>query len=210
MTRRRRRPGKSQTELDPYLAYLVFAAVGIGTYQVGQDGRLVLLWVILLAASLVYADHQPVEFEYALAKAGQGAAVGLIMSVPLFVLAMEPLQATAARLYPLGNGSAMFQGLVLVAAPIEETFFRGILQKKHGFWAAAGLYGLSGLVFFLPNLASFPAVLLAMVIGMAILGIVYGYIALRYGLTASLACHAAVNLVLFVLPLALASSGRGI
>jgi len=177
---------------------------------VGQDGRLVLLWVILLAASLVYADYQPVEFEYALTKAGQGAAVGLIMSVPLLVLAMEPLQATAARLYPLGNGTATFQGLVLIAAPIEETFFRGILQKKHGFWIAAGLYGLSGLVFFLPNLASFPAVLLAMVIGMAILGIVYGYIALRYGLTASLACHAAVNLVLFVLPLALASHGRGI
>jgi len=42
-----------------------------------------------------------------------------------------------------------------------------------------------------------------MVVGLAVLGLVYGYVALRYGLAASVACHAAVNLVLFVLPIAL-------
>jgi membrane protease YdiL (CAAX protease family) len=174
---------------------------------VGQSGRLVLLWSVLLAASLIYADYQPIELQYALAKMGRGAAVGLILGVPLVILAAEPLRATTARLYPLGGGAAAFQGLVLIAAPIEETFFRGILQEEHGFWAATGLYGLASAIFFLPSVFSFPIVLLAMIVGTTVLGVVYGYVALRYGVAASIACHAMVNLVLFVLPVALSASG---
>lgn len=209
MTRRRRRSRKRAADLplDPYLAYLAFAAVGVGTYRVGQDGRLVLLWTLLLGASLIYADHQPIEFQYALARVGQGATIGLILSVPLVLLATEPLRATAARLYPLGNGTAVFQGLVLIAAPIEELFFRGVLQRERGFWAATGLYALAGIVFFLPSMLSFPAVLMAIVAGMAVLGVVYGYLMLRYGLAAGMACHATVNMVLFVLPVTLGLSG---
>ena len=89
MTRRRRKPrGRAAAlRLDPYLAYLVFAAVGVGTYRLGQDGRLVLLWLVLLGASLIYADHQPIEFQYALTRVGQGTAVGLVLGVPLAILA---------------------------------------------------------------------------------------------------------------------------
>ena len=208
MTQRRRRPGRRATELrlDPYLAYLVFVAVGVGTHRMGQDGRLVLLWLVLLGDSLIYADHRPIELQYALTRVGQGAAVGLMLSLPLAILAAEPLRATTARLYPLGSGAATFQGLVLIAAPIEEIFFRGVLQGEHGFWVATGLYGLAGAVFFLPSVVGFPAVLLAMMVGMAVLGLVYGYVALRYGLAASMACHATVNLALFVLPVMLGSS----
>lgn len=212
MTKRRRGSGKRAAELrlDPYLAYLVFAAVGVGTYRVGQDGRLVLLWTVLLGASLIYTDRRPIEFEYALARVGQGAAVGLILSVPLAILAVEPLRAATAQLYPLGSGIATFQGLVLIAAPIEEVFFRGELQREHGFWAATGLYGLAGMIFFLPSIASFPAVLVATVVGMAVLGVVYGYVALRYGLAASITCHSTANLVLFVLPVTLGALGERI
>ena len=212
MTQRRRKPrGRAAAlRLDPYLAYLVFAAVGVGTYRLGQDGRLVLLWLVLLGASLIYADHQPIEFQYALTRVGQGTAVGLVLGVPLAILAAEPLRATMARLYPLGNGTATFQGLVLVAATIEETFFRGVLQREHGFWAATGLYGLAGAVFFLPIVVSFPAVLVTVMAGMVVLGVVYGYVGLRYGLAASIACHATVNLVLFALPKILDSLGGGI
>lgn len=205
MTQRRRRPKKRAAELrlDPYLAYLVFAAVGVGTYRVGQDGRLVLLWMVLLGASLIYADQRPIELQYALTRVGQGAAVGLVLSIPLAILAVEPLRATTARLYPVGNGTATFQGVVLIAASVEEVFFRGVLQKEHGFWAATGLYGLAGVIFFLPSIASFPVVLIVTVVGMAVLGVIYGYVALRYGLAASVACHAVVNSVLFVLPITL-------
>ena len=208
MTRQRRRPRKraAAPRLDPYLAYLVFAAVGVGTYRVGQDGRLVLLWVVLLGASLIYADRRPIAWQYALTRVGQGAAVGLVLSVPLVVLAAEPLRTAVARLYPLGNGTAMFQGLVLIAAPVEELFFRGVLRREHGFWAATGLYALAGVVFFVPELIGFPAVLAIVVAGMAVLGVVYGYVALRYGLAASVACHAAVNLTLFILPVAVGAS----
>jgi membrane protease YdiL (CAAX protease family) len=195
--------------LDPYLAYLIFAAVGVGTTRVAQDGRLTLLWVVLLGISLVDVDRRPIELKYTPARVGQGAAVGLVLSVPLVILALEPLRATAARLYPLGSSSAIFQALVLIAAPIEEFFFRGVLQREHGFWAATGLYGLAAGVFFLPGVVSFPAVLVVAVAGMAVLGVVYGYVALRYGLAASAACHAAVNLILFVLPVTLGPmSGR--
>lgn len=208
MTRRRRNPrGRAVAlRLDPYLAYLVFVAVGVGTHRVGQDGRLVLLWSVLLGASLIYVDRQPIELQYALTRMGRGAAVGLVLSVPLVILAVEPLRATAGRLYPLGGTAAAFQGLVLMAAPIEEVFFRGVLQGEHGFWVATGLYGLAGAIFFLPAMVSFPAVLVAMMVGMVVLGVLYGYVALRYGLAASIACHATVNLVLFVLPVVLGSS----
>jgi membrane protease YdiL (CAAX protease family) len=208
VTKRRRRSGKraADLQLDPYLAYLVFAAVGVGTYRLEQDGRLTLLWLVLLGASLVYADQRPIELGYARVRVGQGVALGLLLSVPLVALAMDPLRATTARLYPLGKGTTVFQGLVLVAAPVEEAFFRGVLQQERGLWAAMGLYGLAGTVFFLPIMVSFPIVLLAVIVGMAVLGVVYGYVALRYGLAASMACHATVNLVLLVLPVALGSS----
>ncbi len=209
---KRRRPQKHTAELrlDPYLAYLIFAAVGVGTYRVGQDGRLLLLWLVLLLTSLIYADRRPIELQYTLTRIGQGAAVGLVLSIPLVMLAVEPLQATTARLYPLGNGVVMFQGLVLIAAPVEEMFFRGMIQREHGFWAAMGLYGLAGAVFFLPSVVSFPIVLIAVVVGLAVLGVVYGYVTLRYGLAASVSCHATINLVLFVLPATLRSLERGI
>ena len=202
---RRRRPGqrKAELRLDPYLAYLIFVALGVSTYRLGQDGRLVLLWLVLLAASLVYADSRPIELGYDRLRVGQGLAVGLLLSVPLVALALDPLRATAARLYPLGKNTAVFQGLVLIAAPVEEAFFRGVLQPERGFWVAAGLYALAGVVFFLPVAASFPVVLAAMIVGLALLGVIYGYVALRYSLAASVACHAVVNLVLFVLPIAL-------
>jgi membrane protease YdiL (CAAX protease family) len=208
VTKRRRRPGKRTTDLqlDPYLAYLVFVAVGVGTYRLGQDGRLTLLWVVLLGASLIYADHRPIELGYGRVRVGQGVALGVLFSVPLVALAMDPLRATAARLYPLGRGTTVFQGLVLVAAPVEEAFFRGVLQQERGLWAAMGLYGLAGVIFFLPIMGNFPVVLVAVTVGMAVLGVVYGYVALRYGLVASMACHATVNLVLFVLPVALGTS----
>ena len=37
-------------------------------------------------------------------------------------------------------------------------------------------------------------------VGMALAGLLYGYLYQRYGLTASISCHVAVNLVLFVMP----------
>jgi len=203
VTKRRGSKRKAELRLEPYLAYLVFAAVGVGVYSLAQDARLVLLWLVLLSASLIYADQRPIELGYDLAKVGQGAAVGLVLSIPLLILAFEPLLATSVRLYPLGSGSTVFLGLVLVAAPVEEVFFRGVLQGEHGFWAAAGLYALAGVVFFLPIAGSFPVVLGAMVVGMAVLAVVYGYVALRYGLAAGIACHVMVNLMLFVLPVIL-------
>jgi len=198
---RRSKPAAADLRLDPLLAYLVFAAVGVGAFRVRQDTRLLLLWLVLLAASLLYLEQRSIDVAYSLARVGQGVAVGLLLSLPMLLLAFEALQATAARLFPLGGGAAIFQGVVWIAAPVEELFFRAILQREHGFWVTTGLYGLAALVFFLPTVIGFPAVLLSVMAGMAVLGLVYGYVALRYGWAAGAACHVTVNLVLFALPM---------
>jgi membrane protease YdiL (CAAX protease family) len=200
VTKRKSRQKPAGPYLEPYLAYLVFAAVGVGSYRLAQDVRLVLLWLVLLIVVLLHVEQHPVKLQYTLTQMGQGAVVGAVLSVPLLLLAWEPLQATVARLYPLGSDAMLFQGVVLVAVPIEGAFFRGILRREHGFWTATGLYGLSAAVFFLPIVSDFPVVLLTVMAGMAMLGVVYGYVALRYGLAASLACQAVVNLGLFVAP----------
>ena len=69
--------------------------------------------------------------------------------------------------------------------------------------AAALFYGLGQGILFLPGLGGFPVILAAVVVATALLGFVYGYVCQRYGLSASISCHAIVNLVLLFLPLAL-------
>jgi membrane protease YdiL (CAAX protease family) len=96
--------------------------------------------------------------------------------------------------------AALFQALTFVSAPIEELYFRGVLQRERGLLSAAVLYGLAGAVFFLPIFRGFALILLAVMLGMGLLGFVYGYVCNQYGLGASIACHALVNFVLLFLP----------
>jgi membrane protease YdiL (CAAX protease family) len=100
----------------------------------------------------------------------------------------------------MSSQAALFQALILVSAPIEELYFRGILQRERGLLSAAVLYGLAGAVFFLPVFRSFALILLAVVFSMGLLGFVYGYVCNQYGLGASIASHAMVNFVLLFLP----------
>jgi hypothetical protein len=55
-------------------------------------------------------------------------------------------------------------------------------------------------LYVIPTGGVFPVVIISVALGMCLLGLLYGYLHQRYGLTASIACQAAVNLVLFVLP----------
>lgn len=190
------------TNFDPYLTFLIFAVVGLGTLRIGVEARLLVLWLVLLGFCLIYAEGQAITTQYGLVNLGRGAAVGLIISLPLLLLARDALKTTSARLFPLISQAALFQSLVLLAAPIEELYFRGFLQRERGLVSAALLYGLGQGVLFLPGLSGFPAVLVAVVVGTALLGFVYGYVCQRYGLSASVSCHATINLVLLFLPLA--------
>ncbi len=189
--------------LNPYLTFLVYAVVGLGTLRIEVEARLLILWLLWLGVGLIYADEKAIAMQYGLVNLGRGAVVGLVISLPLLLLAGDALKNTSARLFPLASEAVLFQSLVLLAAPIEGLYFRGFLQRERGLVIAALLYGLGQGVLFLPGLSSFPAVLVAVVVAAALLGFVYGYVCQRYGLSASISCHATVNLVLLFLPLAL-------
>jgi len=193
----------SLAAIDPYLAFLIFAVVGLGTWRIGEEARLLILWLVLLGACLVYAEEKALAVQYGLVNLGRGIVVALVISLPLLLLARDALKTVSANLFPLASEAVLFQNLVLLAAPIEGLYFRGFLQRERGLVVAALLYGLGQGILFLPGLSSFPAVLVALVVAAALLGFVYSYVCQRYGLSASMSCHATVNLVLLFLPPAL-------
>jgi membrane protease YdiL (CAAX protease family) len=195
-----RRSKSSRRDFDPYFAYLIFVGVGLGSLQVNPEVRLTLLWSTLLALSLIYAGRKPVATQYSLANLGRGAIVGLIISVPFLLAARSVLNASSTRLFPMPSQAALFQALIFVSAPIEELYFRGVLQRERGLLNGAVLYGLAGAVFFLPVFRGLALILLAVVLSMGLLGFVYGYVCNQYGLGASIACHAVVNFFLLFLP----------
>jgi membrane protease YdiL (CAAX protease family) len=194
------RSKSSRRDFDPYFAYLIFVGVGLGSLQVNPEVRLTLLWSTLLALSLIYAGRKPVATQYSLANLGRGAIVGLIISVPFLLAARGVLNASSTRLFPMPSQAALFQALIFVSAPIEELYFRGVLQRERGLLNGAVLYGLAGAVFFLPVFRGLALILLAVVLSMGLLGFVYGYVCNQYGLGASIACHAVVNFFLLFLP----------
>jgi membrane protease YdiL (CAAX protease family) len=128
--------------------------------------------------------------------------VGLIISLPFLLTAKGVLNDISIRLFPMPSQAALFQTLTFASAPIEELYFRGVLQRERGLLSAAVLYGLAGAVFFLPVFRglAFTSLLLAVVLSMGLLGFIYGYVCNQYGLGASIACHAVVNFVLLFLP----------
>ena len=196
--RRRRRPARLL--LDPYYACLIFAGVGVGTLGIRGPARLVLLWLALLLLSLLYVERRPVQLRYSLGNVGRGAGLGMLLAGSGLLFAFDGLRVTSERLFPMSSGAALFQSLFFVAAPVEELFFRGILQRERGIAITSALYGLAGVVFFLPIAGRFFLVLLAVGVGMGLLGLVYGYVYERYGLAAGMACHAVVNIALFFIP----------
>jgi membrane protease YdiL (CAAX protease family) len=127
----------------------------------------------------------------------------LVIALPLLLVSNDALKQTSVRLFAWASPPILLQNLVLLAAPIEGLYFRGFLQREHGLVVASVLYGVGQGILFLPGLSGFPAVLFAVIVAMALLGFVYGYVCQRYGLSASMGCHAVVNLVLLYLPLAL-------
>ncbi len=205
MSPKRGRKRFGLARFDPYLTFLIYAVVGLGTLRIGAEARLLILWLVLLGICLVYAEEKAIAMQYGLANLGQGAVVGLVISLPLLLLARDVLQTTSTRLFPWVSQAALFQSVVLLAAPIEGLYFRGFLQRERGLVGAALLYGLGQGILFLPGLGGFPAVLAALVVATALLGFIYGYVCQRYGLSASISCHAVVNLVLLFLPLALSN-----
>jgi membrane protease YdiL (CAAX protease family) len=199
-----RKGGKRYQEaltLDAYLTFAIFAGVGLATWRLDQLLRMTLLWLALLALTLVYASGKRVEVTYSFSGIGRGALAGLLISLPLLLLARDFFLATSQRLLPIDNTLALFWGLVFIMPPLEALYFRGLLQREKGLWAAVLLYAAAVAIYFMPStLGDYVPVLVALIGGMGLLGFVYSYIRTLYGFAASLACQGIVHFVLFILP----------
>ena len=195
---RRRRKTRA---LDAYLAFVVFSAVGVATWNLDQILRLTLLWMALLAFTLVYASGKRVVLAYGLSDVARGALAGLLISLPLVLLARDFFLVTVQRVFPVASTLTLFWGLFLVMPTIEAMYFRGFLQREKGLRAAVLLYAAAAAIYFLPStLEGYVPVLAALVGGMGLFGFVYSYTRTLYGFGASLACQSVVHFVLFILP----------
>ena len=185
---------------EPYSLFLVFVAIGLGTIPLDQPARLALLWSTLVVLSVLYRGHRDIELDFSLAGVGRGALLGLVISVPLLAFLADQLRVFTERLYASNDVVSLLYQICFISAPVEEYFFRGVVQSARGSSVGVTLYALTALLYFLP-VPRVPFLVVCIVfVAMGVLGIVYGYVRDRYGLAASIACHVAVGLVLQVLP----------
>lgn len=183
------------------LVYLVFAAVGLGTWTLGQEARQLALWSVLLVGTLLVGAPRTVRLGLSLSELGRGIVFGLVIGLPMALLFPDVLTTTARRFYGAAGPESLLLRLVLVAPVVEGVYFRGFLQPAVGLGLAAVLYGLAGIILYLPVAATFPAVLATIVAVMAVFGLIYGVVALNYSVVASVACQAAAALALWIVPL---------
>ena len=194
MSRRVARPSVE----DPYLLFLVFVGIGIGTVLLEPPVRLTLLWVTLAVLSILYGGRQPIDVAFTLENVAKGALLGLVIAVPLLAFLSGQVRYFTERLYGTRNVLLLFYQICLVSAPIEEAFFRGVVQQHKGSSASIALYAATALLYFLPHVPLLPAFIVF--VAMGVLGIVYTSVYERYGLTASIASHVVVGFVLQMIP----------
>ena len=199
----RRTPRRSALHgprVDPFVSYLLFVGIGVGTWQMSRPWRQTLLWLFLFAAFLLYGGIRPVKPNFSLSNVGWGALIGVVVSLPFLALAWIYLYGFAMQLFTTTDAHSLFHQVCLFAAPVEELYFRGFVQREKGMQLSVALYALAALVYFVPGL-NVPALALAVVTGAYIaFGLVYSYVYARHGLSAAVTSHFAVNLVTLVLP----------
>ena len=207
----RKRGGRRRGALltDAYLAFVIFGAVGVGTWRLDQLLRLTLMWLTLLTLTLVYGSGRRIQAAYGFSDLGRGVVAGLLISLPVVLLARDFLYATSQRLFPMNTPLTLFWGLVLIMPVVEALYFRGFLQREKGLLSAVLLYAGTAALYLLPStVGEYLPILAAFVAAMGLLGFVYAYLYSMYGFAASLACQATVQFVLFILPLLPSELGR--
>ena len=188
---------------EPLYLFGVFAAVSLGTIALQQHVRLALLWMTLALLALLHRGVQGAQARMTLASLSKGALLGLVVSVPLLAFLSAHLRTYAERLYATDDVVWLLYQACFISAPIEESFFRGVVQSGRGPLAGIGLYAIASVLFYakLPTLAVLPLVLVVH----ALAGVVYAHVCGRHGLSAAVACHVVVAFVLQVLPTIIAT-----
>jgi membrane protease YdiL (CAAX protease family) len=186
--------------LNPYLSFALLCGIGVTTLRLDRSLRLTLLWSVLLAMVLLHAESRRLKANYNLLNLVRGALVGAVVALPFYIFAKDFFYATASRLYGVSDLQVLLERAVFLVPILEESYFRGVVQREKGLLHGALFFGLAQMLYFIPLASAFSLVLGAVTVGMAMFGLLYGYLYQRYGLTASIACHVAVNFVLLVLP----------
>jgi membrane protease YdiL (CAAX protease family) len=186
------------TLVRPMYLFFVFVAVGLGTILLKQPVRLAILWSTLALLGGLYRSYHEVRIGFSPANIGRGAVFGAVIAVPVLAFFSEPLRAFTERLYATTDAVMIFYQVCFVAAPVEEYFFRGILQPRLGSSPSLGLYVVAMLVYFVPHVPFLAAIIAVVALG--ILGIVCSGVSEQYGLAAAIACHVVVTFTLQVVP----------
>jgi membrane protease YdiL (CAAX protease family) len=178
----------------------MLVGVGLATIHIQYEARLGLLWLMLLALLLIDGNSGRLKADYSLLNLGRGVLVGIIVALPFYLFASDFFYATASQLYGVADLFVLIERAIVLVPILEGCFFRGVVQREQGLAEGAVLFGLAQALYFVRADQVYVAVILAMVLAMTLAGFLYGYMYKRYGLTASIACHVAVNVVLFLGP----------
>lgn len=204
----RRRRRTTWLSLTPQLALIALLAVGLATWQLDTRVRLTLIWLVQIGVLFLAVGRKPLNLHYRLGDVGRGALIGGVLPGLLgLFLAGGYMRAVAGNIYPGSDTAAVFQQAVIIAAPVEELFFRGFIQERWNVWAGAISYAIFGVICFLPTTITFPLVLLLVTMVWTGMGFLFTYVRWRYGLAAAVAAHACAAALLLAMPLALHDLG---
>ena len=189
--------------IDPALIYLILLGVTVlGLNSIAPDVRFTALWTILIIVGLLAILFDALEVEIPTAQdMGWGVGYGLLVGVPLLVIALPQLQRTSLALFDRNSQTLAFQALVLVMPAAESLFLRGAMQPTRGLLFTAMAASIWSMILFFPQLHVMEVPLVAAVIGFmfVVLSLLYSYVKRRFGLFASWTCQVTINvLLLFV------------
>lgn len=189
------------------MALVILLVVGLLTWQLSTQVRLTLMWLVQIVVLLAVASTKPLKLNYRSESVARGAIIGALPALVALLLAGGFMRTVAGNLYPGSDTAAVFQQAVLIAAPVEELFFRGYVQERWNPWAAIVGYAVLGVLCFLPTTIQFPLVLLVVVLGWTALGLLFSYVSRLYGLAAAVAAHVCTATLLLAIPMALGDLG---
>lgn len=192
-------------QLDPLYALLIYLALGLGTWVIGDlETRYTILWVLLIVmgVGLVMVEASKPPSRIALGNLAWGIVFGFPVGLLLLVFAPQALSATSAMLFPNVSLPALFQMLVLTGPVGETLFFRGGLQDRRGIAAGIIGAGLGALILYLPAGVGTSGLVYVILVAvfMTVLAGVYSYIRETHGLAAAFVCQMTLNVMLLFLP----------
>lgn len=192
-------------QFEPLYALLIYLALGLGTWVIGDlETRYTILWtlLILMGVGLVMVEASRPPNRIALGNLAWGIVFGFPVGLLLLVFAPEALSTTSAMLFPNVSLPALFQMLVLTGPVGETFFFRGVLQDRRGIAASIIGAGLGTLILYLPAGigTSGLAAVVSVSLFMTVLAGVYSYLRETHGMAAAFVCQVTLNVMLLFLP----------